>query len=97
MLLQAKVKNSNKRGTIIAFGGKVFVKGTYSDVPADLAFERDNHKTDLDFRTGEAVAPQPAPEVEWKEDSGKVTKEAAPAKPKPKTKAKNKAPIKVVK
>ncbi len=97
MLLQAKVKDSNKRGTIIAFGGAVFVKGTWNDVPEDLAFEKDNHKTDLEFRTGEAVAPPPPQEVEWKEDDGKKTKEAAPPKAKKKAKSKKKAPIKVVK
>ncbi len=95
-LLQAKVKDSNKRGTIIAFGGKVFVKGTWNIVPEDLAFEKDNHKTDLEFRTGKAVAPPPPPEIEWEDDSGKVTKEAAPPKAKAKAK-KKKAPIKVVK
>ena len=98
-MLQAKVKDSNKRGTIIAFGGKVFVKGTWNDVPEDLAFEKDSHKTDLEFRTGKAIAPPPPPEIEWEEDSGKVTKEAAPQKAKTKAKVKNKkkAPVKVIK
>lgn len=96
-ILQAKVKDNNKRSTIIAFGGKVFVKGTWNNVPEDLAFEKDNHKTDLEFRTGEAVAPPPPQEIEWKEDDGKVTKEAAPQKAKAKTKTKKKKdPIKVV-
>ncbi len=97
-MLQAKVKSSNKRGTIIAFGGKVFVKGTWNDVPADLAFERKNHEGDLDFRTGEVIAPPPPEEIEWKEENGKVTKEASPPKAKAKTKTrKKKTPIKVVK
>ncbi len=97
-MLQAKVKDSKKRGTIIAFGGVVFVKGTWNDVPEDLAFEKKNHTGDLDFRTGKAIAPPPPPEIEWEEDDGKVTKEAAPPKAKTKTKAKKKKdPIKVVK
>ncbi len=98
-MLQAQVRRGNKRGTIIAFGGAVFVKGTWNDVPADLAFEKDNHTADLEFRTGEAIAPPPPQEVEWKEDDGKVTKEAAPpkARAKTKTKKKKKDPIKVVK
>ncbi len=98
-MLQAKVRVGNKRGTIIAFGGAVFVKGTFNNVPEDLAFEKDNHTADLEFRTGTAVAPQPPPEVEWEEESGKKTKEAAPpkARAKTKTKKKKKAPTKVIK
>lgn len=99
-MLQARVKQSEKRGTVIAFGGAVFVKGTWNDVPEDLAFERKNHEGELDFRTGEAVAPPPPPEIEWVDDDGKVTKEAAPQKAEIKTKKKakkKKAPIKVLK